>query len=237
MLGVSDAFLALSLVIRLLDTLSHCHSARNQNLADSQFWVTASPHRRPSKQNDSKNNKCVSRCRVISRDFRSARWEQAPPAAASAPSHTHSLTLTSRRAPWCLSLPPRLSLPSEGTHTARDICCADDARPRLSCSPPRKELDHVGCRRKVFESSPVRCSLARMPCVREGVRRLSSDQSRRDVIRVTGLQTWSIFSIFQFRINIIPINMTVISDQHIPLYLVYYKCHTSNAEINKKKKH
>lgn len=53
--------------------------------------------------------------RVISRDFRSTRWEQAPPPApASAPSHTLWLTLTLRRVPWCLWLPPRPSLPSEG---------------------------------------------------------------------------------------------------------------------------
>lgn len=88
-LGVSDAFLALSLVIRLRDKFSPCHSAGNRILADSQFWGTTSPPHRPGKLNDSKNNKAVSRCRVISRDFRSTRWEQAPPPAASAPSHTH----------------------------------------------------------------------------------------------------------------------------------------------------
>lgn len=69
-----------------------------------------------------RNNLDTSKClslpfRVISGDFRSTRWEQAPPPApASAPSHTLWLTLTLRRVPWCLWPPPLPSSQSEGTH-------------------------------------------------------------------------------------------------------------------------
>lgn len=68
--------------------------------------------------NDSNHSVSPSRLplRVISRDFRSTRWERAPPPAASAPSHTLWSILTLRRAPWCLWLLPRPSSPSEGRH-------------------------------------------------------------------------------------------------------------------------
>lgn len=90
----------------------------------------------------------LSPSRVISRGFRSARREQAPPPAASAPSHTLWSTLTLRQAPWCLWLPPRPSLQSEGTHMARNICRADNIEPLLRCSPARKQVVQVGRRCK-----------------------------------------------------------------------------------------
>lgn len=55
--------------------------------------------------------------RVISAGSRSIRWEQAPPAAASAPSHTLWLTLTLKPAPWCLWPRPHPSLHSEAPPT------------------------------------------------------------------------------------------------------------------------
>lgn len=61
--------------------------------------------------------------RVISRDFRSTRWERAPPPAVSAPSHTLWSILTLRRAPWCLWLLPRPSSPSEGRHGMNYLFC------------------------------------------------------------------------------------------------------------------
>lgn len=55
--------------------------------------------------------------RVISGGSRSTRWEQAPPRAASAPSHTLWLTLTLRPAPWCPWLEPHPSSQSEALLT------------------------------------------------------------------------------------------------------------------------
>lgn len=110
-------------------------------------------------------------------------------------------------------------------HLARLCGLTDNARPPLKCSPPRKELGQFG---KVFKSSLVRQSWAHVPCVRESAWRSSSDQSSGEVISQTSAHLKYFFSILQSQINI-----TVISDQHIPSCTVYYKCHTLNVETNK----
>lgn len=72
--------------------------------------------------------------RVISAGSRSIRWEQAPPPAALAPSHTLWLTSTLKPAPWCLWLWPHLSLHSEALPTLS----SSNLRSWLMCSHLRQ---------------------------------------------------------------------------------------------------
>lgn len=67
--------------------------------------------------------------------------------------------------------------------------------------------EKVGCQCQVFEYSPVRSSLARTACVREGAWRSSSDQSSGDFIRVAVLQNGSTVILFSLNLILFPLRL------------------------------